>query len=95
MTTPPGVPIGTNPTNFKRARRACAERGNCGSNEPPGGGGGGGLLSSIPCTKERWWTTSSHQPQSLESVRSGTTLQNGRGTHPEGDTKAWRLASKT
>ena len=56
---------------------------------------GGGLLSSIPCTEKRWWTTSSHQPQSPESVRSGITLQNGRDTLSEGDTKARRLASKS
>ena len=55
----------------------------------------GVLLSFILCTEERWWTTSSHQPQSPESLRSGTALQNGRGTLPEGDTKAQRLASKS
>ena len=73
-----------------RARRASTERGNCGVNEPPGEI----LLQPIPGTKERWCPTPSHQPQSPESVCSGTTLQNGRDTHPEGDTEARRFASK-
>ena len=90
VTTPTSLLCGAEQANTGGSRGPCPERGNYTGKSTTRGL----LLQSLPCAKERWWAEAGGKPQSPESVRTTTALQNGGNPYSPGHNKARRLASK-